>query len=74
MTPKQMHVMAVLPFVAGAVIIVGNGLVGWLSVQTDVAWAVTATALLKILVEVARYVQANSPDGTTEGDHDPPTA
>lgn len=70
---KKMHALAAAPFVAGAVIIIGNGLLQWLPTLQGVEWAAGAMAVIKIVVEVARYVQANGTDGATQGNQDPPT-
>lgn len=73
MTPKQMHIAATIPLVCGALIIIGNAVLQWLPTLQGVEWAAGAMAVTKVLVEVLRYVQANSTDGATEGDHDPPS-
>lgn len=58
MRSKWMAFLAALPLIASFIVVVGNAITGWLTTNQEIGWAATAAAVIKVIVEVARYVQA----------------
>ena len=69
MPSKLDAVRNALPFVIGAAIVVLGALSGWFSTQTAIPWAASAVAVLKVIVEVLKYVQASRAYRAAARDH-----